>query len=211
MLTFERIEYTEGMNTLYADNNGKYDKVSRLVGCCMGDFVAGLEMEFGEETDEGVCLFGNPNMCFQTSGVMARGDGGANFAQYALFILNLMQDGFETLNTDEKKTIVQDMVRDVEENGVEHGDVLVVPPANQPIENEFYVRKTCKGEEISTTTVIGYEAAREMAKEKMLEEFKTLLMKDVNVNVAHVKDTDGQLVAYRVNNVTQIVIEKKAA
>ena len=79
------------------------------------------------------------------------------------------------------------------------------------MENEFYVRKTCKGEELSTTPVIGYEAAREMAKEKMLEEFKTLLMNDVNVNVAHLKDEDGQVLGYRVNNVTLIVIEKKAA
>lgn len=191
------------MNTLVADDS--------LVGCCFGDFVASLEMEFGKETDEGICLFGNPNMCFQTSGVMARGDGGANFAQYALFILNLMQDGFETLDTDEKKTIVQDMVRDVEENGVEHGDVLVVPPANQPIENEFCVKTIQKGTELDVTTVIGYENACDMARNKMMKAFQALLMNDVNVNVAHLKDTDGQVLGYRVNNVTQIVIEKKAA
>ena len=107
MLTFERIAYTKNMNTLVADDS--------LVGCCFGDFVASLEMEFGEETDEGICLFGNPNMCFKTSGCMERGDGSANFRQYALFILNLLQDGFETLDTDEAKTIVQDLIRDVEE------------------------------------------------------------------------------------------------
>lgn len=210
MLKFERIDYAEGMNTLYADNSGKYDKVSELDGCCIGDFVASLEMEFEEETDTGVCLFGNPNMCFQTSGLMDAGDGGANFGQYTLFILNLMKDGLDTLDTEEKKAIVKEMIRDYKENGVEHGDVLVLPPADQPAENEFYVRKTHKGVVVEEQLVCGRENALEIAKEKMMVEFRQLVEQQVNVNVARVINL-GTFKGYRLNNVTVITVETGSA
>lgn len=214
MLKFEKIDYTEGMTELYAAEERDYGAVSELVNCCIGDFIATLEMYFGEETDEGVCLFGNPNMCFQTSGCTATGDGGANFGQYALFILNLMKDGFETLDTEEKKSVVQGLIHDYEENGVEQGDELVLPAANQKAENTsentFYVRKTQKGTVVEEQPVIGYENAMELAKEKMMVEIRHLIESGDNVNVARFINL-GELRGYRLNNVTVITVETKAA
>lgn len=214
MLKFEKIEYTEGMTELFASEDRDYGTVSELVDCCVGDFIATLEMYFGEETDEGVCLFGNPDMCFQTSGCTATGDGGANFGQYALFILNLMKDGFDTLDTEEKKSVVQGLIRDYEENGVEQGDELVLPPANQNTENTsvntFYVRKTQKGAVVEEQPVNGYDNAMELAKEKMMVEFRQLIESGDNVNVAHLINL-GKLKGYRLNNVTVITVETDAA
>ena len=213
-MRLHKIDYTEGMTELFAAEDRDYGTVSELVDCCVGDFIATLEMYFGEETDEGVCLFGNPDMCFQTSGCTATGDGGANFGQYALFILNLMKDGFETLDSDKKKAVVQGLIRDYEENGVEQGDELVLPPANQKAENTsentFYVRKTQKGTVVEEQPVIGYENAMELAKEKMMVEIRHLIESGDNVNVARFINL-GELRGYRLNNVTVITVETKAA
>lgn len=211
MMAFKRIEHVEGMTALYADNNGKYDKVSDLKDCCIGDFVASLEMEFGEKTDEGVCLFGNPDMCFQTSGLMATGDGGANFGRYALFILDLLKTGLETLDTEEKKEIVGDMLDDYAKNGVTQGGEPIQLSDDQPADNTFCVKNMHKDTLVSEMTICGYEGACSLAKAELSKEFQKLIDKGVNTNIAHIKDEDGRLMGYRLNNVTMITIEKKAA
>lgn len=203
-MKYEKIEYTEGMTVLFANENQELGALSELNNYNIGDFAARLDMDFGKAIFHGVCLFGNPDICFQVSN---KGDSHNKLTHRAMFLINLLKTGLHTLDTAEKKSLVMKLIKNYEETGISHhGDELLPSPAEQ-INGTFFVTKRVKNKIISETPIKGYDAAYRTAKEMMLNEL-ALFIDDDNVNISREINLN-KFVGYRLNS-TVITVEKVA-